>query len=130
MFGRIAETREVVNRWWKKNVDSVFWSVFLFLAVVLGAGIAQLWMLAGAKPPVQFMDSSGVVTTQETLHQRYIQASGLPGLVAASRNGKRYYYPWCGGMKQIKKKNLIWFGTEQEAEMRGYTIAKGCEGLW
>ena len=130
MLDRLADIYNMVKVWWKKNHDSIFLGIFLLFVVVLGTGILRLWMLMEAKKPVQFIDSNGEVAGHSILHQRYMQASGLPGLVAASRNRKRYYYPWCGGMKQIKKKNLIWFGTEQEAEMRGYTIAKGCEGLW
>lgn len=129
MVEMISNTREAVKKWWTKNNDSIFWGITLFLIIILGAGILRLWIVIGTKPPVRFIDSQKGEITQEILHQRYIQASGLPGLVAASRNGKRYYYPWCGGIKQIKEKNLMWFTTKEEAERAGYTVAKGCEGL-
>jgi len=107
----------------------MFWGMAMFFGAVLAAGLLQLWILQGGARGVQFYDAEGEEITQSELHRQYIQASGLPGLVAASRNGKRYYYPWCGGLGRIKQANLIWFSTEQSAESAGYTIASGCHGL-
>ena len=70
----------------------------------------------------------GVISSAK-LQEKYLMASGLPGLVAASRNGKRYYYPWCGGLNRIKEANKVWFDSEEAAKAAGYTIASGCEGL-
>ena len=79
--------------------------------------------------PVTLVDegSGRAETQEEELSQQYAAASGLPGLVAASRNGTRYYYPWCGGISRIKETNKVWFDSEAAAKTAGYTLASGCE---
>ena len=44
----------------------------------------------------------------------------------ASKKGKRYYLPWCYSGSD---KNKIIFKTKKEAEEKGYTPSKSCEGL-
>lgn len=51
------------------------------------------------------------------------------GGYVASKNGTRYYLPWCGGASRIKEENKVWFQTKEEAEARGLTPAKNCPGL-
>lgn len=120
-----------VKEWWKEKRDTVFWGLSVFCAVLLIGGALRLSMIWRSHTPITMIEekmSSGV-TTKEENYQQYMKASGLPGLVAASRNGKRYYYPWCAGLNRIKEANKIWFSSEESAEAAGYTIASGCEGL-
>lgn len=51
------------------------------------------------------------------------------GSYVASKNGTRYYFPWCGGSKQIKEENKVWFDTKEQAEKAGYSPAQNCKGL-
>ncbi len=48
------------------------------------------------------------------------------GLLVASKNGTRYYYPNCAGVSRIKEENKIWFNSIAEAEARGLTLAANC----
>ena len=125
----LANYTENIKLWWDRNSDAMFWGMALFFGTVLITGLLQLRTMQDGAHRVQFYDVEGEEITQSELHRQYIQASGLPGLVAASRNGKRYYYPWCGGLSRIKQANLIWFSSEQSAESAGYTIAAGCHEL-
>ena len=51
------------------------------------------------------------------------------GQVVASKNGTKYYLPWCGGAKLIKDENKVWFSTKDAAEAAGYEPASNCKGL-
>jgi hypothetical protein len=51
------------------------------------------------------------------------------GQVVASKTGKRYHFPWCGGAKQISDKNKIYFATTEAARAAGYLPATNCPGL-
>lgn len=51
------------------------------------------------------------------------------GQVVASKNGTKYFLPWCGGASQINDANKIWFATKEEAEAKGYQPAGNCKGL-
>lgn len=53
----------------------------------------------------------------------------LSGEVVASRNGTRYYFPWCSGVERIAEENKIIFASKEAAEARGYTPAANCSGL-
>lgn len=46
--------------------------------------------------------------------------------VFASKNGKKYYYAHCAGVKRIKDENKITFASRETAEASGYTQASGC----
>lgn len=51
------------------------------------------------------------------------------GQYVASKNGSKYHFPWCGGAKQMKEENKIWFDSVEEAKAAGYTPAANCPGL-
>lgn len=51
----------------------------------------------------------------------------LDNRIFASKNGTKYYYPWCGGGKNIKTENKIYFTTAEKAELAGYTRASNCQ---
>ncbi len=59
------------------------------------------------------------------------QASGNTdsGEVIASKNGTKYYFPWCGSAKMIKPENIVKFASTDEARKAGYTPASNCKGL-
>jgi hypothetical protein len=44
-----------------------------------------------------------------------------PGKYVASKSGKMYHKPRCDWAKKISRKNLVWFGSEKEAEKEGYS---------
>src|SRR5690606_22759248 len=50
------------------------------------------------------------------------QGTASPKYVA-SKTGSKYHLPWCGGAKQIKEENKVWFQTKEEAEAAGYEPA-------
>ena len=53
--------------------------------------------------------------------------SGSSDRLVASKNGTRYYYEHCAGVKRIKEANKIYFDTKAEAIARGLTLAANCQ---
>jgi hypothetical protein len=51
------------------------------------------------------------------------------GEVVASKNGTKYFFPWCGGAKLIKEENKVWFASANAAKAAGYAPAANCKGL-
>lgn len=47
--------------------------------------------------------------------------------IFASKNGKKYYYPWCIGASRIKMENRVYYSSSEEAENSGKTIAANCQ---
>jgi len=53
----------------------------------------------------------------------------IKGKVVASKNGKKYHYPWCGGAVKMSEQNKRWYNTAEDARKDGYTPAGNCKGL-
>lgn len=120
---------DLVKERWEAQKDSFFLAFSLFLGVVLIMGLLRLGMLRQDRNAITLQEAGTQIVGEEDLADKYLAASGLPGLVVASRNGTRYYYPWCGGFSRIKEANKVLFQSIETAEKAGYTIASGCEGL-
>lgn len=52
--------------------------------------------------------------------------STTPGAVAASKNGTKYYFPWCTGILRISDANKVWFTSAASARTAGYTLGANC----
>ena len=47
-------------------------------------------------------------------------------VVSKASDTKRYHYSWCASGKKIKPENQLWFNSDKEAEVAGYTLAGNC----
>lgn len=47
-------------------------------------------------------------------------------VVSKASDSKKYHYTWCGSWKKIKPENQLWFNSDKEAEVAGYTLAGNC----
>lgn len=50
--------------------------------------------------------------------------SSTSGAYAGSKNGTKYYTPGCAGIERIKSENIIWFQSEEDARLQGYTAGQ------
>jgi len=123
------------------NLHTIPDDVFLGLIIVLVAfgsfGLGRLSKIEGAKTPVRF-ENLEYVSGSETKPQKSSQSTQGASVINAttagtelvgSKNGTKYYYPWCSGVKNISPANLIHFSSKSEAETRGYTPSTTCKGL-
>jgi hypothetical protein len=105
--------------------------VSLILIAIIGFGVGKLSASSKAKTPIRIETAE----IAQPLIQAVINSPSSTPIVTpkaaiqlvASRNGTRYYYPWCSGVKRIKEENKVYFNTESEAEARGLTLAVGCD---
>lgn len=54
-------------------------------------------------------------------------AQQASGQIVASKNGTKYYFPWCSS--NIAERNKVWFNSEADARAKGYQPASNCKGL-
>ncbi len=108
-------------------------SLITILGFTFGFGLGRLSKIEEGRSPIKIEQATATDTSS---HQ--ISATGSKplelskttgGKLVASRNGKKYYLPWCGGVDRIKPENLISFASAAEARARGYTPAANCPGL-
>ena len=123
------------------NLRTISDDLFLGLIIILVAfgsfGLGRLSKIEGTKPPIRIENApevsadtfSGKVLadTQKTPPLLYNASSG--GELVGSKNGTKYYYPWCTGVSRISPANLVHFSSKSDAEKQGYTASATCKGL-
>ena len=119
MKPRIAVLWRVVKEWVGKREHLAFYALAIFFISILSVGIVRFYTLREEREPLRFVTGGDKVLNEES-----VEASVL---LVASKNGTRYYYPWCSGVSRLKEANKIWFRSIKEAEQAGYIIASGCE---
>lgn len=111
------------------------------LVFTLGFGLGRLSGAKTGESPLTITNPSANSQTASVIQDSGLKAqnseieplapltTGSGGKFVASRNGKKYYLPWCGGVNRIKPENLISFDSAEEARARGYEPAANCPGL-
>ncbi len=111
--------------------------IFIALTIILVAfasfGLGRLSKIEDSREPITVTDISegntaGAPKTNQ-INQSNQQAPAEKGKFVASKNGTKYYLPWCSGVSKINETNKIWFQTKEEAEARGLTPAANCPGI-
>jgi hypothetical protein len=54
------------------------------------------------------------------------QKSLPAGAYMGSKNGTKYYAPWCASAQRIKPENIVWFESENDALSKGYSKTTSC----
>jgi hypothetical protein len=117
-----------------KNILSRFYYAIL---TVLGlAGLAGAFVLGLEEGSLQERAPVTLSCSQDVLDQLVIPVQVLvvppvksttvrpTGKFVGSKNGTKYYTPSCSGAKRIKPENYVWFKTEDDAKLQGYTPGK------
>src|SRR3989338_3067711 len=116
----VSQDYMMVKAWVARYEADICAVCILCLGIILAGGITRLAFV--------WQDHQAVdITGTEWGSIEPLPAEAL--MVAASKHGTRYYYPWCGGISRIKEANKVWFTDARAAEAAGYTKASGCEGL-
>jgi hypothetical protein len=111
----IAEARISCKATLARAPRDVLVMALIILASLFSFGLGLLAGREGAGPPVMVEDAPA--------------AAGAGGEVVASKNGGKYYLPWCGGAKNISPDNLVTFESAAVAEAAGYAPAANCKGI-
>lgn len=115
---------------------------FTILLLVLGAalffGLGRLSALEKQYSPVSIVRGQTTVTSVSNLKEgEVVINSPVPGTgesvgesseVIGSKNGTKYYLPWCGALSRIKPENRVVFASAALARAKGYTPAANCKG--
>ncbi len=117
----------------------IFFVFLIILAAFSSFGLGRLSRIFESKNPVMVenaveadnfnFSNSEVVRRDIAALNLNEKASAEEKVFVASKNGTKYYFPWCKGAEKIKEENKVWFATKEEAEAKGYGPAQGCKGL-
>jgi len=100
--------------------------IFVVLLVVLSSslsfGLGRLTKLKENQAPITITMASSTISSDIKITDEV----STDTRIVASKKGTKYYYPWCGGSKNIKVENLRYFTTAAAAEAAGYSRASNC----
>jgi hypothetical protein len=111
---------------------------FTFLLLVLGAGLffglGRLSALETQYSPVSIVRDQAVPPSE--IKEGVAVADAATNIeiptesseVIGSKNGTKYYLPWCGALSRIKPENRVVFASATLAREKGYTPAANCKG--
>lgn len=107
----------------------------IILSSLASFGLGRLSKVEENKTPI-IIGSSTSNSASVIMAGSSVGESSLPeaktqtgGGYLASKNGTKYYLPWCGGAQKINEKNKITFPSKEEAEKAGYQPAANCKGI-
>lgn len=145
MHSIVDLSEKIKCRWqkWAHGLPPIADDVFLALIIILVAfgsfGLGRLSAKESRKTQVRFEnvpELNSVQTPQKSTLNAGIKdqtanvlASTESEQLVGSKNGTKYYYPWCSGVQKISPANLIHFDSKESAEARGYTPSAACKGL-
>jgi hypothetical protein len=73
-----------------------------------------------------FNNDSNLEITSESANIQSRGEERLDFRVVVSKNSNKYHFLWCSGAKRIKEENKIYFNSEKEAIVAGYSLAGNC----
>ncbi len=115
----IAETRQICKGLLARIPRDVLIIVILILASLLSFGLGYLTGVdAAAQRSSATLQASSFVASTTSGQQ-----------VIASKNGTKYYFPWCAGAERIAETHKVWFASAASARSAGYTPSANCAGL-
>lgn len=108
--------------------------IIIILSSLASFGLGRLSKIEENKTPIIIEGSStgnsaAVIKAGLPIKQIGLPAEQIGGNYVASKNGTKYYFPWCGAAQKISEKNKITFASKEEAEKAGYQPATNCKGL-
>lgn len=111
--------------WVKAHKEELFLVFVIMSSLALGFGLGRLSRIVERKTPILITEENELSISQG----KSVDKEETKNIFVASRNGKKYYFSWCEGVKRISDGNIISFSTREQAEAAGYEKATNCPGL-
>jgi hypothetical protein len=127
--------REIVTKcvdFCKLYENELYVGCLLVLTAFFAFGLGRISKIYELREPVKVIEQQAAVTEAVSTTAPAVSKAAeqnVGGEVLASKNGKKYYLPWCAGAKRISEANKVWFKSKADAERAGYTPAANCKGL-
>ena len=102
----------------KSRSKAIYWIIIILLTASLAFAFGRLSKLEEGREQltISYKEQAATIVSAKSR-------------ILASKNGSKYYYPWCNGATRISQKNIIWFTSRENAEQAGYAKASNCLGL-
>jgi hypothetical protein len=109
---------------WAEEIKPYTRLICIILGALILLGLWELSSEMAQKQPVKLINTAVSADGTQTLENT---ATG-DQTVIGSKNGTKYYLPWCGALGRIKPENRVTFATPALARQAGYSPAGNCKG--
>ena len=125
-----------IGDWFRRNQADIAIAIGFVLVAVIAFGAGRLSAPEIVRNPIIIDEPeiSDSVNILGNVSQSLNAAAGdlvnpasrdtgqsAKGLFVASRNGTKYYWPWCSWADRIKEENKVWFNSEKDAQTAGFS---------
>ncbi|MEY4602646.1 MAG: hypothetical protein RL292_587 [Candidatus Parcubacteria bacterium] len=113
------------------KIKPFFTFLLLLLGVALFFGLGRLSALEKQYSPVSIVRGQTTAPLASITDEPAVSPTsgiGESSEVIGSKNGTKYYLPWCGALSRIKPENRVVFASAALAREKGYTPAANCKG--
>ncbi len=134
MNGIITQTIEKIKAFWEEYFEEAGVSLIIVLVAVSSFYLGRSSAVIGAGHLPIVIEEPGVAkaaTASTTGSVKGVSTEAKPseGGVVATKNGKRWYLPWCPSVAKLAESAKRHFATVAAAEAAGLTPAKNCAGM-
>jgi hypothetical protein len=107
--------------------DDLFLGLIIVLVAFGSFGLGRLSKIQGTKTPIR-IENQPEITADTFSAKSAVDTPVTPpaldgaqsgGDLVGSKNGTKYYYPWCTGVSKISPANIVHFATAGIAESQG-----------
>jgi len=114
-----------IKDFYQGYVENIIWLVIFILALLDSFILGYLSNYNQSDELLKIVHDESFEITVDDLKKH--SESSVGGEIVASKNGTKYYFPWCAGVNRIKEENKIYFSTEEQARGEGYDLAANCD---
>lgn len=134
----ITEFYNKIKLFMRAHIEEVGISIIILMVGISSFFLGKYSVIGngGSSDIITFTSSNLATTTQKTniensapISKKDTPDNKETGEVVASKNGTRYYLPWCATAQRILDKNKVFFASALEAEKAGFTKALNCKGM-
>lgn len=130
-----------IGEWTKKNQGDIVLIIGFVFVALISFGLGYLSAPQMTKSPLIIEGPTAAISEQATSEQDASNAQdgqsssaavgqgNEKGIIVASKNGTKYYWPWSPWAKRIKPENLVWFKSESEAQKAGYSKSSDFDNI-
>lgn len=122
---------ERMGDWLKRNQADMAIVIGFVLVAIIAFGAGRLSSPEIVRNPIIIDELTASSTlnifgsVSQSLGAAVGQGSGtaninIKGMFVASKNGTKYYWPWCSWAERIKEENKVWFNSEKDAQAAGF----------
>lgn len=126
----ITQTKDKIKEFLQLYYEEIGVSLIIVLVALSSYYLGRISVsFESEHPQITIEEVSKVETSSDQARLAPPAGEADSAQVVATKNGKRYYYPWCPTVAKLSDSAKRHFASAAEAMAAGLTPAKNCAGM-